>query len=93
MVKIVVKTEPIDIKDRFLSCLVPNLNKIDVVPNPLLYSLEPVEDSQLTSIDVFKTKFNIYCFDDTTLLDKLKNNYHFEPYTLLQEQHLMYIVE
>lgn len=31
IVKIVVNTEPIDIKDRFLSCLVPNLNKIEVV--------------------------------------------------------------
>ena len=31
MVKIVVKTDPIDIKERVLSCLVPNLNNIDVV--------------------------------------------------------------
>lgn len=61
-------------KEKAQQNLTQNLSKIDVVPlvNTYMYTTK-IDDTQLTKTDTFKSKFVIYCFDDTTFLDKLKN--------------------
>jgi hypothetical protein len=66
-------TEKENAKQKAQQNLTQNLGKIDVVPIVNKYALMSVDDAQLTTVETFKQKFVIYCFDDTTFLDKLKN--------------------
>ena len=53
--------------------LTQNLDKLDVVPNPSIGTPLSLSNSSITNKDEFKKNFVIYCFNDTSFFDKLKN--------------------
>ena len=60
-------------EDLYKANLTQNLDKIDIVPNPSLYSMGDITDTIMETSDQFKQKFVIYCLNDTNFFDKLKN--------------------
>ena len=52
-----------------------NLSKIEIVPNPALKSIDPSEASKgLETSTEFDNNYRIYCFDDKSYFDRLKND-------------------
>jgi hypothetical protein len=49
------------------------LDKIDVVPSPLVTTAFKIEESQIKSL--INTKLFIYCYDDTDFFNAMKNHY------------------
>jgi hypothetical protein len=49
------------------------LDKIDVVPSPLVTTAFKIEESKIKSL--INTKLFIYCYDDTDFFNAMKNHY------------------
>jgi hypothetical protein len=56
------------------SALSNNLAKIDVLPKPEITSLPAAAIGDITSIDVLKENFAIYCLNDEPFFDRMKND-------------------
>lgn len=59
-----------------LAKLSQNLAKIDVVPRVSIPTMPDVDISKIKDHATFLTQYRVYCFDDPTYLDKLKNDAH-----------------
>jgi len=57
--------------------LTQNLDKLDVVPNPKQATPLKLDNSSITDTNKFKENFAIYCFNDTSFFDKIKNKNFF----------------
>lgn len=57
--------------------LTQNLDKLDVVPNPLIVTPLALTNGSITTKDEFNKNFIIYCFNDTSFFDKIKNKNFF----------------
>jgi hypothetical protein len=57
--------------------LTQNLDKLDVVPNPSIETPLKLDNSSITDTSKFKENFVIYCFNDTSFFDKIKNKEFF----------------
>jgi len=57
--------------------LTKNLDKLDVVPNPSINTPLALTDGSITAKDEFNKNFIIYCFNDTSFFDKIKNKNFF----------------
>jgi hypothetical protein len=68
------------IKDVAETALSTNLNKIDVIPNPITNIIVPMALKPAAGFTEFNKNFKIYCCDDTQLFDIMKNN-AFEAYS------------
>lgn len=67
-------------KDVAETALSTNLNKIDVIPNPITNIIVPMALKPAAGFTEFNKNFKIYCCDDTQLFDIMKNN-AFEAYS------------
>jgi hypothetical protein len=67
-------------KDVAETALSTNLNKIDVIPNPITNIIVPMTLKPDAGFTEFNKNFKIYCCDDTQLFDIMKNN-AFEAYS------------
>jgi hypothetical protein len=56
------------------SALSNNLAKIDVLPKPEIAALPPKAIGDITSIDILKQNFAIYCLNDEPFFDRMKND-------------------
>ena len=59
------------------AAIAANLAKIEIVPNPMLTVLDKTDldaDLQPTNPDGFVNTYKIYCFDDKSFFDRLKND-------------------
>jgi|LauGreDrversion4_2_1035121.scaffolds.fasta_scaffold08887_3 hypothetical protein len=66
------------------TALSTNLNKIDVIPNPITNIIVPMTLKPDAGFAAFNKNFKIYCCDDTQLFDIMKNN-AFEAYNGIEK--------
>jgi hypothetical protein len=71
-------------KDVAETALSTNLNKIDVIPNPITNIIVPMTLKPTAGFTEFNKNFKIYCCDDTQLFDVMKNN-AFEAYSGMEK--------
>jgi hypothetical protein len=60
-----------------VAAIAANLAKIEIVPNPMLTVLDKTDldaDLQPSNPDGFANTYKIYCFDDKSFFDRLKND-------------------